>query len=78
MAWTSEVSLDADKTNVGWVTAIWNAGQATEFRYGARVRATMPELNAFVAAAKAALTAHQAKTAQEAIYVTTVTNALNA
>ncbi len=78
MAWTGQVILDADKPDVGVAIAIWNQGQADEFRYERRAQLSVTDRNKFVAEAKAALTAEQTKRASEATYAANLTTALNA
>lgn len=77
MAWTSNVTIDADKNNVGVAAAIWNAGLADEFTYTRRVSFTLAERNAFVAEAKAALTAYQTRSTQETTFEGQLNTALN-
>jgi hypothetical protein len=36
MSWTGYVITDVDKPDVGLATAVWNEGQADEFRYSRR------------------------------------------
>lgn len=79
MAWTGYVRLDPDKTDVGTAEAVWNEGQADEFRYGpVRARLNIAGRDAFVAAAEAAKAAHDTRMAQEASFSANLTNALNA
>lgn len=66
MPWTATVILDADKSDVGTATAVWNAGQADEFHYSRRVKVNLAEGRAFAAEAVAARDAAAAKRTQEA------------
>jgi len=78
MAWTSKITLDDNKLDVGLATAIWNEGQSDEFRYSERVQMNAAGKAQIVTAAKAALAAYQIKTANEANYESILTSALNA
>lgn len=40
MAWTGYITTDKDSPNVGTATAVWNEGEADEFRYSRRARMT--------------------------------------
>lgn len=77
MPWTAEVTLDADKDDVGTATAVWNVGEADEFRYSRRARVTQAEAQAFAEEAIAARDAHEANAAQEANLSSTLTTILN-
>ena len=77
MAWTARIKLDDDKNNAGVATAIWNEGEADQFIYSRRAKATGAEAAAFVADAVAALSAHQSKAALEATLVTALEGLLN-
>lgn len=74
--WTATIVLDDDKSNVGTATAIWNAGQADEFRYSRRARMTIAEGRAFAAEAVAARDADVAKRTQEASLAGTLVDLL--
>lgn len=76
MPWTTTITLDADKPDVGTATAVWNAGQADEFTYSRRARMTLAEGQAFAAEAIAARDADAAKKAQEASLAGTLANLL--
>jgi len=66
MAWTVNIRLDEDKTDVGHVIATWNAGDADEFVYSARAKAGGGGAANYKAAAIAARDADIAKKALEA------------
>jgi len=78
MAWTSSVTLDADKENVGHATAIWNAGEEDQFTYSRRAGVNASEAAAFVAEAHAALIARDAKASREASLTAFLEGLLNA
>ncbi len=77
MAWTATVTLDADKTDVGLVAAIWNAGEADEFTYSRRATVSAGEAALFVDQAKAALVARNEKASREAPLAATLEGLLN-
>ena len=76
MPWTATVILDADKSDVGTATAVWNAGQADEFHYSRRVKVNLAEGRAFAAEAVAARDVDVAKKAQETSLSGTLANLL--
>jgi hypothetical protein len=78
MAWTGYVTLDADKTDVGTATAVWNEGQPDEFRYSRRARVSGQEANVFVVEAQAALVARDALAAEGSTRSGQLTALLNA
>jgi len=65
MAWTVSVTLDADKTNVGTASAMWDADGDDEFTYSRRARVTDAEGDAFVAEAVAARDARAVRRERE-------------
>lgn len=75
MAWTATVTLDADKTDVGTATAVWNTGLADQFTYTARIK--QGQASAFIAAAKAAQSADVTKKSLEATFSASLTTAMN-
>jgi len=77
MAWTSQVRLDEDKTDVGYATATWNSGEADEFSYTRRVKVNAASGQAFVADALAALVARDEKLAAEGPLATILEDWLN-
>jgi hypothetical protein len=68
MAWDATVTLDADKTDVETVTAVFTDTDATTFSYSARVRADAGGRDAFIAAAIAARNAWRTRKTGEAGY----------
>lgn len=77
MAWTADVTLDADKDDVGTATAVWNEGKPDEFHHSRRARVTQAEGKAFAEEAIAARDAREAKTAREANLSGVLTTLLN-
>jgi len=63
MSWTGYVITDVDKPDVGLATAVWNEGQADEFRYSRRAKMTTAEGAVIREEAKAARDAAIAKRA---------------
>ena len=61
MAWTAVIRLDEDKTDVGTVQCIWNAGQADQFVYSKRIAIRVAAGQALAAEAQAALAKRDAK-----------------
>lgn len=78
MAWMCDITRDDDKPDVGGITAIWDAGLPTEFRYHERLQIIAGSRAQFVTRAKAALVAYQTRTAWEAGAETALAAALNA
>lgn len=74
--WTVTCREQPGKEYVGGVAATWNAGQPDEFTFSAE--GERPRVPEFVAAAKAALAAHQARTAREAEVAAEIAALLNA
>ena len=61
MAWTASIRLDEDKTDVGTVQCIWNAGQPDQFVHSKRIALRVAAGNALAAEAKAALAKRDAQ-----------------
>ena len=78
MAWTAQVQLDPDKSDIGTAAAIWNAGGPDEFRFSRRARIGGGDVNAFVSEAHAAKAAHEARTAEQNSLALSLANLLNA
>jgi len=76
MPWTTTITLDADKPDVGTATAVWNAGQADEFTYSRRAKVNLAEGRAFAAEAVAARKAAAARRTQEASLAGTLADLL--
>ena len=74
--WTATVKLDADKTDVGSATAVWNAGGPDEFTYSKRLKVTVAEGQAFAAEAVAARDEAAARAVREVALSTTLTGFL--
>ena len=66
MAWTAQVTLDIDKTDVGMTTAIWNVGLPDEFQHSRRAKISVDEGQLFAKEAVAARRADIEKKAREA------------
>lgn len=75
--WTCIVTLDADKTDVGTATASFTENGLT-FTYSARLRVTVAQRDAFIAAAIAGRNVWRTRVVAEASYVTNLNNAFAA
>ena len=79
MAWTSRVTLDADKDDVGSVTVTWNEGLADEMVIGlGRWEVTSTSKPLIVAEAVAKKAAREALAVKETNLETVLDTALNA
>jgi hypothetical protein len=70
MAWTIAVQFDADKTNVGSVTATFTDTDAAVFSFTQRLQSTAGVVTSFTAAAIAARNAWQAQKTRQNTAVT--------
>jgi hypothetical protein len=77
MAWTATVQRDADKPNVGWVSATWDAGGSDEFTYRKRSAITMAAAQEFKAEAEAARDDELARRQSNANLASTLEGILN-
>ena len=78
MAWTSTVTLDADREDCGTVTVVWNAGLSDEMTLGlGRWIVDASSKAAIVAAANAAKAARILQESKEVTLETVLDTALN-
>lgn len=73
MAWVPTITLDADKTNVGSVSAIFTDTDETTFTYGRRAKVSAADADAFVGEAIAGRNAWQEQKTRTAALVFNVT-----
>jgi hypothetical protein len=78
MAWTAKVETDRDNPASGTAMAIWEEGTPAMFLYKAAAAMTEEAMVAFVADAKAALTAELAGRELDPTYSELLATALNA
>ena len=77
MSWTLTVGLDADKSDVGTVSATWTDPEYGDYTFSARGKLDSAGANAFVAAAIAKRNAWQTRKANEASLAATGLSLLN-
>lgn len=78
MAWTVQCTIDEGAQKIGTVAATFTAQDGATFTYSRRVNGDLPpDVQAFVAEAKAALVDAAARRTREASAATTIENLLN-
>lgn len=77
MAWSVVVLYDTDNAQIGTVQATFTYPDETTFAYSARVNRNLAGVNAFVTAAKAALSARDAFLAQKSTDESFIATKLN-
>jgi len=71
MAWVVTIDVDDDKTDVGTVTSVFTDTDATTFTHWERIRATIGELNSYIARAVIARDAWKVRKASQTSYMAT-------